>query len=82
MKIFNVANVSSLMEKISEVCTDKVELVSEDGLHLELTDGQLPANMLPLYYLKGTVRELELCFANPRDAASILEYLSCLKMAS
>ncbi len=82
MKFYNITNIKKFMEKVSETCLGKVDLVNEDGTSVELTDGKgtLSGNLLPLYYLKGTANELTLHFANGDDAVTMLTYLSSVGM--
>ncbi len=82
MKVYNITNMKKFMDKISEVCKDKVEFLNENGQCIEVIDGTVPPTVYPFYYLKGTISELNLRFSNPNDAVAILTYLTNIGLAS
>ena len=79
MKIYNIENTKELFETISE-CKGKVELVNEDGRHIELSTKEGGnVNLLSETYVSGSIKEMELCFSNKEDACKVFMFLSGLK---
>ena len=56
-------------------CTGFVEAVNEEGLHLTLTNGNESPDMLPMTYMDGEIKNLELKFERKEDCCRMYAYL-------
>ncbi len=74
MKIYNINNTKELFDKLAE-CQGMVRLVSETGEQLEIQPGKLDKSLLPMLYVQGTIKQIELLFENARDCDRIFNYL-------
>ena len=81
MKVYNITNTREFFNKLS-ACKGSVELVDENGLHLELTHGREVLEILPFSYMYGTIDQMELVFRDPQDCAMIVTYLMNKRKAS
>ncbi len=74
MKFYNINNTKELFDKIA-ACQGLVRLVSETGEQLEIQPGKLDKSLLPMLYVQGTIKQIELLFENARDCDRIFNYL-------
>ncbi len=79
MKVYGITNPGEFVKKIAALCKGTVELVSENGMHMELTNGKKTADMMELSYIKGSINEMELCFCEANDCVSIMNYLGSMQ---
>lgn len=78
MKIYNIKNTKKFFETLSE-CKGDVELVNAEGKHIALSDKTgSNLNILSETYVNGMIKEIELSFADQKDAVMIFQYLSAM----
>lgn len=75
MKIYNIQNGKKFFEQIAD-CSGSVELVNEEGLHLQVTPGKENPDLLPMTYIHFNINQMELIFENPEDCRNMVSYLS------
>ncbi|MGN0131206.1 MAG: polya polymerase [Lachnospiraceae bacterium] len=81
MKIYNISDTKKFFEVLFQ-CNGDVELVSAEGIHISLKEEGRKNDHLGLLaetYLRGTIREMELSFLDPRDAEMVCGYLTGMK---
>ena len=74
MKVYNIKNSRRFFERLAG-CQGTVELVNEEGMPLTVTGGKEKANMLPMTYMDGEIRQMELAFERQEDCHYIMSYL-------
>ncbi len=77
MKIYNIENTKTLFEKLSE-CKGEIDLVGENGKTITLRENDKNDNLklIAETFVNGTIKELELNFADSTDALGVFKYLS------
>lgn len=80
MKIYNVDDTKKFFEMLSR-CSKDVEVVNGEGLHISLKEegGNDQLGLLAAAYLRGNIREMELCFVDPEDVKIVCDYLAGMK---
>lgn len=74
MKVYNIRNSKRFFEHLAG-CRGTVELVNENGIHLTVTSGKENADLLPMTYVDGEIRQMELVFERREDCHYIMSYL-------
>lgn len=74
MKIYNIRNVKEFSRKLA-ACEGNVEIISENGLHLQIHSKDGTADLIPFYYVSGEIKEMELIFEKDEDCHKIFSYL-------
>ncbi len=82
MKIYNISDTIGFFNRLSN-CSGDVEIVSKDGTHIPLKEISDKDNLkvLAQTYASGLIREIELTFLRPSDAAMMCDYLAGEKIA-
>ena len=74
MKIYNITNTKELFDKLA-ACQGTVRLVGETGEQVEIQPGKFDKSLLPMLYVEGTIKQMEILFENVRDCERIFNYL-------
>lgn len=74
MKVYNIRNGKAFFEELA-ACEGAVEMVNEEGKHLQLTAGGETPDLIPMTYFRGEIKEMELTFQKSEDCSKILAYL-------
>lgn len=74
MKVYNIRNSKKFFERLSG-CKGGVELVNENGIHLTVIKGGEQAELLPMTYMDGEIRQMELVFEKKEDVHYMMSYL-------
>lgn len=82
MKIYHISDTIGFFNKLS-TCKGDVEIVSGDGTHVSLKEigDRENLKMLAQTYTNGIIREIELTFSVPEDAAVMCSYIAGMKVA-
>lgn len=74
MKIYNINNTKELFDRLA-ACQGTVRLVGETGEQVEIQPGKFDESLLPMLYVQGTIKQMELRFENAGDCDLIFNYL-------
>ena len=74
MKIYNIDNTKELFDRLA-ACQGTVRLVGETGEPVEIQPGKFDKSLLPMLYVQGTIKQMELLFEKTRDCERIFNYL-------
>lgn len=74
MKIYNIHNIKEFSRKLA-ACEGNVEIIGENGLHLQIHGKNGTADLIPFSYISGEIRQMELIFEKDHDRQHIFSYL-------
>lgn len=74
MKVTNITNVNEFIEVI-DCCEDKVEFVTEQGEHFDLTSKIAQFASIVKLVSNGSIPQIELILHNNRDVERMMRYM-------
>lgn len=74
MKVYNIRDSKSFFKHLAG-CQGTVELVNEEGIHLTVIRGKESAELLPMTYVDGEIKQMELAFERWEDCHYMMSYL-------
>lgn len=74
MKVYNIRDSKKFFEHLAG-CKGAVELVNEEGMHLTVIRGKEKADLLPMTYMDGEIKQMELVFERREDCHYVMSYL-------
>ena len=80
MKLYHIADTKSFFNTLSK-CDGAVSVITESGREISLTAKGHEENLKLVAdtFKDAVIREIELSFSEPRDAARILTYCASMK---
>lgn len=78
MKVYNIRDSKRFFKQLAG-CEGVVELVNEEGTHLTVTRGKEKPDLLPMTYMDGEIKQMELVFERQEDCQYIMSYLMNLE---
>lgn len=74
MKVYNITDSKRFFEHLAG-CEGVVELVNGEGMHLTVSQGKEKAELLPMTYMDGEIKQMELVFEKQEDCHYMISYL-------